>query len=63
MKNFILIFYGKSRNELEIGRAKKYWKNMDLHLLWIIREVCHFSIFFDNLEKYLPKKAVYMVSE
>ena len=26
------------------------------------KQVCHFQIFHGNLKKYLPKKAVYMVS-
>ena len=32
---------------------KAYWKE---------KQVCHFQIFHGNLKKYLPKKAVYMVS-
>ena len=32
---------------------KAYWKE---------KQVCHFQIFYGNLKKYLPKKAVYMVS-
>lgn len=28
----------------------------------LLRNVCHFQIFLGNLKKYLPQKAVYMVS-
>ena len=31
-------------------------------LIGIEKQVCHYQIFHGNLKKYLPKKAVYMVS-